>query len=802
MKPVRSFRNRLFVVIAVVVLGIEAFTTFAALRALERDALANSTSDLTVGERVFSELLATREQQLATGVRVLADDFGFREAVATGDFDTIQSVLANHGNRIDADLVSFIRPTHDIEASTHRFSRDADSTRFPFGALLEESSVGGAVARTVLLPDGAFQLVVAPIRAPQLIGWVGVGFSVNDELAAELKELTGLDVSFVTTSPSGALALPASTLASDDRLALVDTVRGAAARELAGSPTTVDLAASAYLSSAVDLTGDGSIIALLQRSMAEALAAYRRLLDQFLLIFAATLVVAVVAARLVAGGVTRPVDALAAAARRIAAGSYDERVEVERKDEFGVLANAFNEMQRGISEREERILHQSRHDTLTDLPNRTALHERLKAALARTERHGRHGAVLMLDLRAFKAINDTFGHDTGDDALRSLATRLVAAAREADTVARYGGNCFIVLIEEATEAEAGVLAQRLLATVREPLVLERAQVRLDLSIGAVCFPSHGTDVGVLLRRAEIAMYAARESNEALAFYRVGQDETHLRKLELAKELQLALEQDALDVYYQPKLDLTTGRIGQAEALLRWRHPRLGFVSPAEFVPIAERSGLMRPLTVAVLRKVVKDLAAWTARGLDLVVSANVSTIDLVDPHFPERLTRLIAEHRVPASRLTLEVTESALMSDPAGAGAVLERLRAAGFKLSIDDFGTGYSSLAQLKHMPVSELKIDKSFVLGLPDNADDAVIVRSTIELGHSLGLSVVAEGVEHERCMEFLRAAGCDLAQGYGISRPLPREDLLAFLALRAGASPARSHTRLQGERLALQS
>jgi diguanylate cyclase (GGDEF)-like protein len=799
-----SFRNRLFLVIAGVVLAVEAITMVAALRTLENDALARSSDDLEVGERVFRELLSTREQQLATGVRVLADDFGFKEAVATGDADTLQSALANHGQRIRADLVSFVARDGTISASTHRFGGGNNDGAFPYADMLDDSRARSTTARTVLLTEGAYQLVVAPVYAPQLIGWVGVGFEMDDTLAAALKDLTGLEVSFLTFAPLVQATVPASTLAPQYRRTLRERFRTNLPPELATTPTVLDFdtRGDGFLSYAVSITPDSSVVVLLQRSLVEALAGYHRLLEQLLFVFLGTLVIALGVARFVAGGITKPVQRLAEAARRIAGGSYGEPVDVGRKDELGVLANAFNEMQTGIADREQRILHQSRHDALTDLPNRVALHERLAAALQHSTRHGREGAILLVDLRAFKAINDTFGHDTGDDVLRELAKRFVAQSRASDTVARYGGNCYVVLAEEIGASDLQSLAQRIIATVKDPLSLPSAQVRIDLTIGAARFPNTGVDAEGVLRRAEIAMYDARRHGEALGFYREGDDETHLRKLDLMKELAIAIERNELDVVYQPKMDLRTNRITDAEALVRWQHTRFGFVSPGEFVPIAEQSGLMRQLTMLVIRKVAAQIHRWAQKGIDIKVSANLSTIDLADSALPDRITTILHEHGVPVDRLQLEITESALMTDTDSAHGVLERLRAAGFRLSIDDFGTGYSSLAQLKHMPVSELKIDKSFVLGLPGNADDAVIVRSTIELGHNLGLTIVAEGAENDQCLAFLREAGCEYGQGYGISRPISAADFETFLAKRQPLQrPLKADATPEGGLLALQ-
>ncbi|MEO8224328.1 MAG: bifunctional diguanylate cyclase/phosphodiesterase, partial [Gammaproteobacteria bacterium] len=440
-----------------------------------------------------------------------------------------------------------------------------------------------------------------------------------------------------------------------------------------------------------------------------------------------------------------------------------------RQDEFGLLSHAFNDMQDGIARREARIVHQAQHDGLTGLPNRLALRDRITVALARTTRERRSGALLLVDIVAFKAINDSLGHHTGDSVLQEISRRLVEQARAADTVARYGGNGFVLLLEDVSEAAARQAAQRILNATVEPLRLPEAQVRIDVTVGACLFPAHGEDAETLLRRAEIALYAARASGRDVDIYSIGQDESHLRRLSLLSDLAVALEDDQMEIYYQPKMDLRTRRVRQAEALVRWRHPVRGLVAPDEFIALAEQSGLIGQLTQLVLAKVIRQIRAWSSLGIDLAVSVNVSALDLAEEGFADRVMELLRLSNVHPGQLTLEMTESTVIRDIHHTREVMKRLRDAGVQFSIDDFGTGYSSLAQLRSLPLHELKIDKSFVLNLVASPEDALIVRSTIDLAHNMGLVVCAEGIESESAIELLAGMKCDLGQGFCISRPV---------------------------------
>ncbi|MDZ7829676.1 MAG: bifunctional diguanylate cyclase/phosphodiesterase [Halofilum sp. (in: g-proteobacteria)] len=341
-----------------------------------------------------------------------------------------------------------------------------------------------------------------------------------------------------------------------------------------------------------------------------------------------------------------------------------------------------------------------------------------------------------------------------------------------DTVARRGGDEFCVVAPCSGPAEADALVARIEGAWEEMLELGATTLRVDRSIGVALFPAHGDEVEVLLRRADIAMYSAKAHNLVSVRYESGWDEHHQRQLALVADLREAIDGDQLTLEYQPQIDLATGSVGHVEALLRWDHPELGRISPAEFIPLAENAGYVRSLTRWVVGQVVRQCGAWQADGTDLQVAVNISALDLLDDSLPAHVAQVLEHHAVPPERITLEITESAVMQDAAHAMQVLRALRDTGVRLSIDDFGTGESSLAQLRRLPVDELKIDKSFILDLHESdADDSIeaIVRSTIELGHNMGLSVVAEGVETPYAREWLLRYGCDLAQGFLFSKPL---------------------------------
>jgi diguanylate cyclase (GGDEF)-like protein/PAS domain S-box-containing protein len=427
--------------------------------------------------------------------------------------------------------------------------------------------------------------------------------------------------------------------------------------------------------------------------------------------------------------------------------------------------------------------YQAAHDALTGLPNRARLWKSMEAAVAQAREHGGTTALLWIDLDRFKDINDTFGHHYGDQVLKDLNPRLWAGLRETDLVARLGGDEFAILLPGADRQEAVGVAERVRAELCRPIEVNGHRIDLGASIGIALFPDHGQDAETLMRGADIAMYAAKRSRAGLTVYAVGQSHSTPRRLELVAELRQGIEDGQLLVHYQPKVDLRTGRVLGAEALVRWQHPRDGLISPDLFIPLAEQTGLIRPLGLWVLESALARCAEWSRTGLDLSVAVNLAADSLQDPRLDETITAMLSRAGVKPGRLTLEVTESAMMVDPARAKEVLGRIHEAGVRVAIDDFGTGYSSLAYLKDLPVDEVKIDQKFVRGMRTNQKDACIVRSVVDLGHNFGLRVVAEGAEDQESSDLLASWGCDVAQGYFFSRPLSPADLGAWLTERGG-------------------
>lgn len=424
----------------------------------------------------------------------------------------------------------------------------------------------------------------------------------------------------------------------------------------------------------------------------------------------------------------------------------------------------------------ERSEYRALHDDLTGLPNRTLFYRRVRAAITAAEAARSEAAVLIIDLDHFKEVNDTLGHHSGDLLLQDLAKRLRRVLRTNDIVSRLGGDEFAVLLTDlATSAAAESVAQQLLTTLQEPLQLRGLGINLKASIGLALYPLDGRDVDSLIQRADIAMYRAKAEQRGYSHYVRNEDPYSADRLAMIEDLRRAIERDELVLRYQPKINLGTGRLLGVEALVNWPHPSRGLIPPAEFVSLAEHTGLIRGLTRVVLRRALREIGQAPLRYASVAV--NISVHDLLDPQFPAEIAQQLRAAEIPTDRLVLEVTEGAIMADPGHARLVLSELQRMGVQVALDDFGTGYSSLAHLRELPVNEIKIDRSFVGQMLNRESDAIIVEAIIGLGHKLGLRVIAEGVEDQAAWERLADFGCDSAQGFLISPGLPIDDLLSW-------------------------
>jgi len=478
--------------------------------------------------------------------------------------------------------------------------------------------------------------------------------------------------------------------------------------------------------------------------------------------------------------VARRLSTIAAELQRVQEGDYRAQVRIDVADEIGIVAHRVNRLVAAAAAREKRLMENALVDPLTGLHNRILLTDRIRGAIATAQRAKGSFAVAVLDLDRFKIVNDTLGHSTGDRLLKEVARRLRETVRDSDTVARLGGDEFVLLMPGGPDAALEV-SDRILQAMSRPLRVREQLIDIGLSIGIAMYPEHGQDDSTLIRHADNAMYRAK--HQRLGRYLFEGDSRQLQPshLSMLGEMRKALGESQFELNYQPQLSMRSGLIAGLEGLVRWRHPTRGVVPPNEFIPFAEQTGFMRELTQWVVAEGARFAAELERAGLDLRISVNVSAQDIEIESFCTNVGKMLAQHRVEPRRLCLEITESGVLSETETALRNLKQISALGVGLSVDDFGTGYASLAQLQRLPVQELKIDRSFVSGLPGNRGNQSIVRATIDMAKQLGLSVVAEGVETVNELRMLATMGCDEVQGYFLSKPMPASEVMAWVEAR---------------------
>ena len=467
--------------------------------------------------------------------------------------------------------------------------------------------------------------------------------------------------------------------------------------------------------------------------------------------------------------------------RRVVSYSEDMNIAqpvLKHKNPIDELENRFELLVSAIQSETIALEHQALHDPLTNMPNRKLFNNHVQNLISSHSHIGEKFVLILSDLDRFKEINDTLGHHIGDVVLQKVAGRLHETLRSNDMVARLGGDEFGILLENTGLDQADIILKKILAAFEKTFDIEAHHLDLALSMGVVEYPLHGDDVNILLQRADVAMYNAKNNRSGYSVYEASEDSHAVSRLALAAELRKALNDNSLRLFYQPKIDLTTGHIYGAEALLRWEHPERGFISPEDFIPLAEHTGLIQPITCWVMDNASKQCAAWNALGHKLLISINISTNCIHDARLPVKLNEMILGNKLSPNQITLELTENVFIKDPVRSKKILDNVHKMGVGISIDDFGTGYSSLAYLKQLPVNELKIDRSFVMEMLEDENDEVIVRATIDLAHNLDIKVVAEGVESLAAAQKLQELGCDYAQGFYLGRPMEVDDLITYL------------------------
>ena len=775
MRPAVGFRLRLALFFVATLVSVQLLTAALVYGVTRRALVTEGERQLTVNAQAFVAQMDDVSARVAGNVEVLALDYALRSAIAERDQGTVLSVLRNHGRRVGASRMQLIGLDGTIEADT----ADAAATgqRFAFPDLVD-SAFERRTAAVVAVRDKAYWIVVVPIYAPQPVGLIVVHMPLDDALLAHMQQLSALprDIELAARLPSSGW----TAVAHGDRQSRLTGSLARIGSGLPSKPVLSRIDGREYIVLAQPLKqprSSATVVAVLGYSLDEALRPFRSITIAWASLLVLGLGVGLVGAWLTARNVSRPVEALADAVRRIEAGDYRAPPDLHRRDEIGQLAAAFATMTEAVRQREEHIRRQALHDQVTDLPNRIAA----EAAIDRARDAGAtHGALLIVGMTRLPDIIKTLGHGLCDRLMREAGARLGRVAARA-YLARATDSQFVVWLSGADGAEAAAAAIRMLDALNAPYVEADLSIDTLPAIGIAMHPEHGTQASVLLRHAEVAQFAATGSARALAVYDAATDPNRAERLSLMGELREALDRDQLLLHYQPKLALATRRVDGVEALVRWPHPRRGMVSPDDFIGMAEDTGNIQRLSRWALGTGIAQASRWRRQGLSLQVAVNLSARDLEDAELPQRIGRLLAIHDVPASQLTVEVTERAVIGEPEAAMHVLRTLAAHGIGVAIDDFGVGQSAFAYLRHLPVSELKIDQMFVKHLARDANDQTIVHSIVELSHRLGYRVTAEGVEDAGALEFLASIGCDYAQGYFVARAMPAAALTDFLDAR---------------------
>jgi diguanylate cyclase (GGDEF)-like protein len=658
--------------------------------------------------------------------------------------------LENSGERIGAAMVVLTSLGGNVIAAsgTHLPA----GAPFPIAALQETLGTADTAAEMMVEKGRIYQMVTVAVRSPLPVAWIAMGFEFDNKAARELANITGLAVTL--------------SVGADGRWDnVISTVPD-------GSLRTTDV-----VTRRIELSkaGNTEIVAVLSRSLADARAPFERLTKVLFLIGAVSLVAFALAAFRLARNITRPLQDLTKAVDRMRAGTYDAVRNVRRRDELGVLAGGLHLMQTAVQTRDQSIRRLAYEDSLTGLMNRTAFGSALGEALR--EAAGAPIGVAVINLHRFRRINEHLGYSVGDSVLREIAARIAAVPAVHLAVARLAADQFAAFTRLADRESLHAWGTSLLLSLAEPVIVEAQPIDISATLGLVLAGAE-TAPQELMRCADLALDCARREKRALAIYKEALKPAARDQLSLLGELRRAVEHDELRLYFQPKIELRGGRIAGAEVLLRWQHPARGLLMPADFIPFAEQTGFIRWLTRWTLDHSMAQAAQWHRAGLALNLAVNISSEDIGDSRFDSRVASLLSRHQLPPSLLTLELTETGFIEDPARALLMLNALAALGVGLSIDDFGTGYSSLSHLARMPVDEMKIDRSFILSLTSDPEFATVVRSAIDMGHGLGLKVVAEGVESAAAAKRLRDFGCDIAQGYFHAKPMPLQDFVAWM------------------------
>jgi diguanylate cyclase (GGDEF)-like protein len=747
-----SLRTRIALTFLLLLTAVLIAALSAVSVANRRNAERDVDRQLEFGAQTFSGLLKSNHRLLTQAAQAVADDYGFRGAVAEHDTATLVSALENAGARVGAAMVVLTSLDGRVIAASG--SQVLAGSKFPIAALQRVDAPLGTA--NVMVDNGKiYQVVAVTVKSPLPVAWIAMGFELDAAAAQGLADATGLGVALSVRSGDGAKEVVSAGTA------------------LRGRGEGGDIVTRPIKLTSLD---EAQVYATLSRSLADARAPFEALTTTLFRIAVVSLIGFGWAAFWIARNITRPLHELTQSVNEIRGGVYDVELTLQRRDELGVLAEGLQLMQTAVMSRDQSIRRLAYEDTLTGLMNRAAFSANLGRSLS--DARGAPIGIAIINLNRFRRINEHLGYSVGDAVLTKTAARLVAVPSITSAVARLAADQFAAYTLLRDRADLQAWGTSLLMALSEPVCVEAQPIDISATVGLAVAVGNAPSADDLLRCADLALEQARREKRALATYDEALNPSARDQLSLLGELRHALEHDELRLFFQPKIEMATGRVAGAEVLLRWEHPTRGLLGPAAFVPFAEQTGFIRRITRWVLDRAIAQAAQWHRAGTCLPLAVNISADDVIDPRLDARVAGLLTRHQLPPCLLTLELTETGFIEDPTRALNMLNALAALGVNISIDDFGTGYSSLSILARMPANEVKIDRSFVQGLESEAEYAAIVRSAIDMGHSLGLKVVAEGIETEVAAQRLRSFGCDIAQGYLYAKPMPCELLQTWL------------------------
>jgi diguanylate cyclase (GGDEF)-like protein len=772
----KSLQNKIFLFFVLLLLIVQSIAFWTLYNGNQNHEATEINNRLTTAKTIFTELFDRRLAYLSTFAETVAKDYGLKE-VFNEDTRSLLFALNNHRKRIDADLAMTVSSEGVINAQLQRyFIKGSEKIRqgverdnnFRFIDWLET----GQSAHLYIIDDALYQLSISPVTVgTKTLGWVAFGFEIDHRLADEFTSITGLDTDFILRDKGvwRLISISQHDANQTDALNLaVQVIENKAPNKYIATYSLITEFDEQELGVAMHGLR-ANFVALLQEQW-----------WQFLMLAILTLLVSLTSAYLIAASISKPIKRLVTQAKVIASGDYQQKITLKDTNEIGQLADEFNNMQSAVLQREEAIMHLANHDPLTDLPNRNMLN---KVVEKLTEQR-QDFMILHLNLSRLKDVNDTLGYDVGDEVIKALAKRLQSLCQVTSfkLLVHLGADEFILLVEHLDVDDA--IAQ--LHVKLEPTFdYQGISLQLQVCIGVALCPDHSADAKLILQMADTALHHTKENGKLVQTYHPDLDVNTVERLSLINDLKQAIPAGQLTLHFQPKLCLKTNTITHVEALVRWQHPSLGMIPPDDFIHIAEQTGQIKALTRWVFITALAQFNTWRTLGIELNIAINIAAKNLKEADFHQFICQSLISANVPAEKVTLEVTESSVVEDPESAIKLLSEFKSHGMKLSIDDYGTGYSSLAQLKRLPVHELKIDKSFIQRLEHDEDDQIIVRSTIELAHNMGLHVVAEGIEDEFALNWLIDHGCELAQGYYISKPKPAIELTPWLLERLNSN-----------------